>query len=94
MFFFHSLGIALHAPNERLQVDLREAIALMQSYGDVKHQQPFPQYRSTHSGRIAPSLTSTAKPIAKTTGSSSSSSAAAASDAAAGAALQDAPNIK
>lgn len=35
------------------QVDLRETISLMQSYGRVK-QHPFPQHRSTGSARIAP----------------------------------------
>lgn len=33
-------------------------IALMQSYGDVKQQHPFPQHRSSNSGRIAPCATS------------------------------------
>lgn len=42
------------------QVDLREMIALMQSYGEVKQQHPFPQHRSSSSsssGRIAPCAT-------------------------------------
>lgn len=38
------------------QVDLRETISLMQSYGSVKQQQPFPKHRSTNSGRLAPGL--------------------------------------
>lgn len=79
------------AASRRLQVDLREAIALMQSYGDVgdaKHQQTIPQNRSTNSGRIAPSVTSTAKAAAGCGGHGSSGSPVA--DAAA-AAFKDTP---
>lgn len=85
----------LRAALRCLKVDLREAIALMQSYGDVgdaKHQQAFPQHRSTNSGRIAPSLTSTTKPVAGCSGHSSSGSAVADTPAAAAAAaFKDTP---
>eukprot|EP00903_Cladosiphon_okamuranus_P015540 g14346.t1 len=43
--------------DEADEVDLRETIALMQSYGEVKQQHPFPQHRSSSSGRIAPCAT-------------------------------------
>ena len=82
----------LRAALRCLKVDLREAIALMQSYGDVgdaKHQQAFPQHRSTNSGRIAPSLTSTTKPVAGCSGHSSSGSAVA--DTPAAAAFKETP---
>lgn len=39
------------------KVDLRETISLMQSHGEVKQEHPFPQHRSTNSGRIAPCAT-------------------------------------
>ncbi|CAM9561884.1 unnamed protein product [Hapterophycus canaliculatus] len=42
--------------DEANEVDLRETITVMQSYGRVK-QHPFPQHRSTNSGRIAPCAT-------------------------------------
>eukprot|EP00752_Nemacystus_decipiens_P010140 g9036.t1 len=43
--------------DEADEVDLRETIALMQSYGEVKQQHPFPQHRSSSGGRIAPCAT-------------------------------------